>query len=69
MRADPPFRSYRIERDASGLPCRLIWQGDYRRVVVMYETCPTCQSSPTLVDGRCLTCWGDWRGGSAWVRA
>lgn len=59
-------RSYRIERDSHGRPERLVWQGDYQRVPVVYETCPTCPSSPRLLAGRCLTCWGDWRDMSEW---
>lgn len=62
-------RSYRIERDANGVPSRLVWQGDYRRVPVLYVTCPRCPSSPRLVHGRCFTCWGDWRRESTWVPA
>lgn len=53
-------RCYLVERDDTGMPTRLIWAGDVRRMPV-YLTCPTCPTSPPLVQGRCLTCWGDWR--------
>lgn len=61
-------RSYEIERDSEGRPERMIWRGDYRRVPVVYETCPKCPTSPKLIDGRCFTCWGDWRGEENWER-
>lgn len=63
-----PFRSYTIERDSDGKPCRMIWNGDFRKVPVVYETCPKCKTAQKLVEGRCLTCWGDWRGESTWER-
>ncbi len=63
-----PFRSYTIERDEQGKPFRMIWNGDYQRVPIVYETCPKCPSSPRLVAGRCLTCWGDWSREEQWKR-
>jgi hypothetical protein len=62
------FRSYRIERDEDGKPARMIWQGDYRRVPVDYETCPKCEGEK-LFHGRCLKCWGDWSHETEWVPA
>lgn len=54
-----PFRSYTIERDAEGKPCRMVWGGDYMRVQPPhYLTCLRCQSA-RIVDQRCLDCW--WR--------
>jgi len=59
-------RAYDIERDADGQPCRMIWRGDYRKVPVVYETCPRCEGV-RLVSGRCLRCWGDWSRETEWV--
>jgi len=62
-------RAYRIDRDADGMPFRMVWQGDYQRVSVVYLTCPRCPNAPKLVSGRCLSCWGDWSHETEWVRA
>jgi hypothetical protein len=55
-----PMRRYHIERDDSGLPCRMVWLGDFIRASVTYTTCPKCSSS-RMVDNRCLNCWHDAR--------
>lgn len=62
-------RTYAIERDEQWKPYRMVWTGDYRRVPILYVTCPRCVSSPRLVQGRCFRCWGDFRGEYREVRA
>lgn len=61
------FRDYRIERDAEGRPCRMVWCGDYRKVPIQYDTCPKCEGEK-LLKGRCLKCWGDWSRNTQWER-
>ena len=54
-------RTFEIERDKDGQPTRMIWTGDFRRVPVLFVTCPKCPGS-RLTDGRCFRCWADYRG-------
>ena len=61
-------RAYAIERDAEGKPYRMVWLGDYKRIPVVYETCPKCPGSPRLRNGRCFSCWGNWSGITKEVR-
>jgi hypothetical protein len=61
------FRAYDIERDSDGKPFRLMWRGDFTRVVIIGTTCPKCAGAPPLRDGRCFTCWRDFRE-SRWVQ-
>ena len=53
-------RSYDIERDQDGMPCRLLWNGDFVRTSVTYLACPRCGSN-RMQDNRCLSCWHDAR--------
>lgn len=54
-RRSRPQRRYRIERDADGLPTRLVWLGDFVPGPEL-SACPRCGSARWL-DRRCLDCW------------
>jgi hypothetical protein len=49
------FRSYRIERDAGGMPTQLVWLGDFVPGPEL-TLCPSC-GSKRFQDRRCLDCW------------
>jgi hypothetical protein len=58
------FRDYRIERDAQGLPVRMVWAGDLVLTAVHVEQCQKCGSSRIRPCGhgrraeyRCFDCW------------
>lgn len=53
------FRAFRIERDESNMPVRLVWSGDYPRQSIQtlhYLACPRC-GSKRVTNQRCLDCW------------
>ena len=52
--------TFRIERDANGLPVRLWLDGRRIQAPAPQTHCQRCACRPALQAGRCWTCWRDY---------